>query len=176
MERPVTIAVALVLVAAALAAITDVRTRRIPNLLVAALLVCGLSLSALSGWKAAGGDLLIVAIVMVAGTFLFSLKLIGGGDVKLLAAAAGTLGFPDCVFFILCTLIGGGFIAVAYAALRGRLRATFANVQSMAIPVFAGVRPARPDGTPMPYALAIFAGALCTAFVNAFAPHLRLLP
>ncbi len=170
------LAIALVVAAAALAAVSDVRTRKIPNLLVGALLLAGLALNAAGGWKPAGLDLLIAALVLIAGTFAFSLRLIGGGDVKLLAAAAGTLGYPDCAAFLLCTLVSGGFIAVVYAAMRGRLRATFANVHAMALPVFAGVRPARPDGTPMPYALAIFAGALCTAFANGFAPHLRFLP
>jgi prepilin peptidase CpaA len=174
-ELAVTIGTVLVLVAALAAAYTDVRTRRIPNWLVAALFVSGIAVNAVGGWKPAVVALVVAAAVLIAGTFLFSLNLIGGGDVKLLAAAAGTLGYPAGGFFILCTLISGGLIAVAFAAYRGRLRATFANVQSMAIPVFAGVRPARPDGTPMPYALAIFAGALCTAIVNTFAPHLRFL-
>lgn len=176
MELRVTVATVLVLAAALTAAVFDVRTRRIPNALVAALLLAGIAANALGGWRPAVADLLIALAVLLAGTFAFSFKLIGGGDVKLLAAAAGTLGYPACVFFVLCTLLSGGFIALAYAACRGRLRATFANVQAMAIPVMAGVKPARPDGTPMPYALAIFAGALCTAVVPAFAPHLRFLP
>jgi hypothetical protein len=47
----------------------------------------------------------------------------------------------------------------------------------MALPVFAGAAPARPqDGLQMPYAVAIFFGALCTVLVNGFLPHLRLLP
>lgn len=170
------VGIALVVAASLLAAVSDVRTRKIPNLLVGALLVAGVALNATGGWKPVALDLLIAVLVLIAGTFAFSLKLIGGGDVKLLAAAAGTLVYPDCVAFLFFTLISGGFIAVIYAALRGRLRATFANVQAMALPVFAGVRPARPDGTPMPYALAILAGALCTALLPGFAPHLRLIP
>lgn len=170
-----TIAALLVLAASLLAAASDVRTRRIPNALVGALFVSGVAANASSGgWKAALLDAAIAAAVLFLGTFLFSMKLIGGGDVKLLAASAGTLGFPACVLFLLSTLIAGGLIAVAYAAMRGRLRSTFANVQMMTVPLFAGVRPERPDGTPMPYALAIFAGALCTALANGFAPHLRI--
>ena len=168
-----TIPACLVLVAALAGAVSDVRTRRIPNALVGALFVAGVATNAIGGWKPAAVSVLIAVAVLAAGTFLFSLKLIGGGDVKLLAAAAGTLGYPACVVFVLCTLVCGGVIAVAYAAWRGRLRATFANVQSMAIPVFAGVKPARPDGTPMPYALAIFAGAVCTMLANIYLPALR---
>ena len=169
-----TIALGMVLLASLLAAASDVRTRRIPNALVGALFVCGLAVSAFAGWRAVGIDLLIVLAVLIAGTLLFSFKLIGGGDVKLLAAAAGTLGYPTGVSFILFTLVCGGVIAVVYATLRGRLGATVANVQTMTLPLLSGVRPVRPDGTPMPYALAIFAGALCTLLINGIAPHLRL--
>ena len=171
-----TIALALVLAASLAAAASDIRTRRIPNLIPGALLVCGVAAAAFSGWQTAAVDLAIVVAVLVAGTFAFSFKLIGGGDVKLLAAAAGTLGYPAGVLFILFTMLCGGVIAVAYAAMRGRLGATIGNVRTMAAPLMVGMRPARPDGTPMPYAVAIFAGALCTALVNGFAPHLRLLP
>ncbi len=171
------LALAFVLVASLIAAITDVRTRRVPNALAGALFVSGLALNAFSGWQAAAADLAIVAILIVAGTFAFSLKLIGGGDVKLLAAAAGTLGYPSGGNFLLFTLICGGVIALAYSAMRGRLAATFTNVRAMALPVFAGAAPARPQaGLAMPYAVAIFAGALCTALVNGFLPHLRILP
>lgn len=171
-----TLALAFVLAASLLAAVADVRTRRIPNVLAGALLVSGLVLNALSGWQAAAADLAIVAIVIVAGTFAFSLKLIGGGDVKLLAAAAGTLGYPAGGDFLLFTLLCGGIVAVAFAALRGRLGVTFSNVRAMALPVIAGVAPARPQaGVAMPYAVAIFAGALCTALVNGYL-HLRIIP
>lgn len=170
-----TLALFFVLAASALAALSDVRTRRIPDVLVGALFVSGLALNAFSGWQAAAADLAIVAIVIVAGTFAFSLKLIGGGDVKLLAAAAGTLGYPAGADFLLFTLLCGGVLAFAYAALRGRLSATVSNVRAMALPVFAGAAPARPQaGLAMPYAVAIFAGALCTALVTGLL-HLRIL-
>lgn len=172
-----TLALAFVLVASLIAAIVDLRTRRLPNALAVALFVSGLALNVFSGWQAAGADLALVAIVIVAGTFAFSLKLIGGGDVKLLAAAAGTLGYPSGVMFLLFTLVSGGIVAIAFSALSGRLAATFSNVRAMALPVFAGAAPARPqNGLAMPYAVAIFTGALCTALANGLWPHLRILP
>jgi prepilin peptidase CpaA len=171
-----TLAVGLVLAASLLAAVSDVRTRRIPNALVIALFACGLAANALLGWQAAAIDVVIVIAMLFAGSFAFSLRLIGGGDVKLLAAAAGTLGYPSAVSFILFTLLCGGVLAVAFSATRGRLGATLANVQSMALPLFSGVRPVRPeDSIAMPYALAIFGGAVCTAIINGFLPHLRFL-
>jgi len=171
-----TLQLATVLVASLIGAASDVRTRRIPNALVLALLICGLVENAvLSGWNGALGGLALVAIVLFAGAVAFSFKLIGGGDIKLLAAAAGTLAYPAGVSFVLLTLLCGGILAVAYALCKGRLQATFANVQAITLPLFAGGRPARPhDGLAMPYALAIFSGALCTAALGA--AHIRLLP
>ena len=172
-----TIALSLVLAASLIAAVTDLRTRRVPDVLVGALFLSGLALNAFSGWQPAVADLAIAALVIVAGTFAFSLRLIGGGDVKLLAAAAGTLGYPSGGNFLLFTLLCGGVVAIAFSALRGQLGATFSNVRAMALPVFAGAAPARPQaGIAMPYAVAIFAGALCTALVNGLLPHLRILP
>jgi len=164
-----------VLVASLIGAVSDVRTRKVPNVLVGALLICGfLENAALSGWSGVLGDLAVTAAVLLAGSFAFSFKLVGGGDVKLLAAAAGALAYPAGVSFVLLTLLCGGVLAIGYAALRGRLQATFANVQAATLPLFAGVRPVRPDnGLAMPYALAIFAGALATAAFGA--AHLRLL-
>ena len=172
-----TLALSAVLCASLAAAVTDLRARRIPNAIVIALLLCGLALSALHGFKSVAIDLGIVLIVLLSGTVAFSLRLIGGGDVKLLAAAAGTLGYPSCITFVLFTLVCGGVLAVAISAIRGRLGETFANVQIMALPVFAGARPIRPQQSiSMPYALAVFAGAMCTAVITLWIPSLRLLP
>jgi len=171
-----TLQLATVLAASLIGAASDVRTRRIPNALVFALLICGLIENAvLSGWNGVLGDLALVAVVVLAGTVTFSFKLIGGGDIKLLAAAAGTLAYPAGISFVLLTLLCGGVLAIAYATYKGRLQTTFANVQAITLPLFAGVRPARPqDGLAMPYALAIFSGALCTAALSA--AHVRLVP
>ena len=132
-----TLALITVLAASLVGAVCDVRARRVPNVLVGAL--------------------------------------IGGGDVKLLAAAAGTLGYSAALSFVLLTLLCGGVIGLAYATVRGRLQATYANMQAVTLPLLAGVAPARPaNGLVMPYAVSIFAGALCTAALGA--AHLRLLP
>jgi prepilin peptidase CpaA len=172
-----TLAIDFVLAASFIGAITDIRSRRVPNVLVGALFVCGLVLNAFSGRHAVAMDLILTAVVLIAGTFAFSLKLVGGGDVKLLAAAAGTLGYPWGGNFLLLTLLCGGIVALGYAAIRGRLSSTISNVKTMAMPVMAGIAPARPQtGLAMPYAVAIFAGALCTALVSGLLPHLRILP
>ena len=171
-----TLLLATVLAAALVGAVSDLRTRRVPNVLVGVLLLAGLIENFyLAGWHGAVIDLGVAAAVLAAGTVAFSFKLIGGGDVKLIAAAAGTLGYPAGISFVLFTLLCGGVLALAYAALRGRLHATLANVQAATLPLLFGVRPVRPhDGLAMPYAVAVFAGALCTAALSL--TTLRLLP
>lgn len=172
-----TLTLGTVIAASLLAAVSDVRTRRIPNALVIAVLICGLLQNALAGWHAVLLDFVILAGVLAVGTIAFSFKLIGGGDVKLLAVAAGALGYPAGPGFLLYTMLCGGLLAVAFAAAHGRLRAMVTNIAGIALPLAAGAAPARPqNGIAMPYALAILAGALCTAGINIFAPHLRLLP
>jgi prepilin peptidase CpaA len=170
-----TLAIGTVLAASLIGAVCDVRTRRIPNVLPGALFLCGFVESALLfGWKGALLSIALAAVVLLAGTVAFSFKLIGGGDVKLLAAAAATLGYPAAVTFLLLTLLCGGVVGLVYAAVRGRLAATYANMQAVTLPLLAGVAPARPSGgLPMPYAVSIFAGALCTAALSA--AHVRLL-
>lgn len=169
-----TIGFALVLAAAVIAAIFDVRTRRIPNALVIALFAAGLAVNALAGWQFAAIDAIVAIAVLIAGTAAFALKLIGGGDIKLLAAAAGTLGFPAAAWFVLFTFVCGGLIAVLYSAARGTLGATAANVRGLVLPMAAGIRPMRlTNGTSMPYALAICAGALLALVTGGSVPHLR---
>ncbi len=170
------IAFALVLLAAALAAYTDLTRRRIPNGLVFALLVCGLAVHAMHGWRQLAIALLIFLAVLFFGLPLFAARITGGGDVKLMAAAAATLGWPDAATFVLYTLVAGGVLGLSYSIARGRLRSTLAGVGALALPMLSGVLPAASPSrsATMPYALAIFAGAAALAIGNAFDLHLRI--
>jgi prepilin peptidase CpaA len=171
------IALTLVLVIAAIAAYTDVRTRRIPNALPAALLAAGVTLHALHGWQSAAISIGLFLGVFAFGTFLFSFKLIGGGDVKLMAAAAAALGWPDTAVFLLYTMVAGGLLGVALSVAHGRLRPVCDNVKAIVLQLVSGVRPAPLSSSAvgtMPYGLAIFAGAATLALGNAFGLGLRI--
>ena len=157
----------LVLVASAAAAYTDVRTHRIPNALPISLCAAGLAVTIVRDWHGIGIFLGILVLVVAVGTALHAMKLLGGGDVKLIAAAAATYGAHDAFAFVLATILSGGVIAICYAAVRGRFSTLLSNLHGMAIPALAGVRPTPlTDGTKMPYALAIFAGALIVALMH----------
>lgn len=166
----------LVLAAAAVACYTDVTRRRIPNVLVACLLTAGLAAQAFHGAGAIAESIGILAILLGIGTIAFAARLIGGGDVKFIAAAAATLGWPDALPFILYTLVAGGVLAVAISLYRGRLKDVLFNIRAMLFPLMAGVRPAIvPGGSgSMPYAVAILAGAIAAVLGNLFAFNLRI--
>ncbi len=169
------IGLSLVLIAAAIAAYSDIKTRRIPNALSAALLAGGLALHATAGWQSEAISIGLTLAVFAVGTFLFSLKLIGGGDVKLLAAASAALGWPDTAAFLLYTIIAGGVLGVAITIARGRLRPMLSNLKTMALPALFGLRPAAVPSAvgSMPYGVAIFAGAAALTVGTTLGLHLR---
>ncbi len=169
-------AVWLVLAACSVAAVTDLRARRIPNALTA-----GLAFAALAVHFAAGWTSLLVAIatllgVTVLGFLAFSMRWLGGGDVKLLAASAAMLGFPDCVSFLLYTAIGGGVFAVVVALFSRRLGAVLTSVALVVRPlVYKGTASIAPtQTTKLPYAVAIAIGALAVALSHTAAPFLKI--
>lgn len=114
------------------ATIVDIRTRRIPNELTAALATIGLGLAAmgLSGmslWASLGGLGLGLALMMPG----HLIGATGAGDVKLMAAIGAVLG-PVTVFHaFLFTAVAGGVLAVLVALRRRRLADTLAGTRRL---------------------------------------------
>lgn len=145
----------------------DVRTNRIPNAIPAALALAGAVEALRQGMAAFVTFAAILVLLLAAGTLLHSAGTVGGGDVKLIAASCATLGVRDGALFLGATLLAGGALAFTYAAAQGRLRETIVNVSAIALPLFAGVRPAPLHSkTKMPYALAIAAGSLAIVILT----------
>lgn len=100
----------------------DIRHRSIPNWLPVAVAATGflkwlvLAQVAPALWALAAG-----AIVLILSTLLFSQGWIGGGDVKLAAAAVFLLGAPATLEFLLLMALLGGVIAVFLLLARGRV-------------------------------------------------------
>ncbi len=165
----------LVLLAAAIACVTDVRTRRIPNLLVIALAASGLAMHATQGWQSVAMSLAVLVLTLAVGALVFSFGFVGGGDVKLIGAAAVTLTPPEAMQFVLYTLLCGGALGIAFSLAQGRLKATLGNVRAMATPLLYGGRPAAVQpSAKMPYAIAIFAGAATLGLAQTLVPALRI--
>jgi prepilin peptidase CpaA len=151
---------------ALVAALHDLAARTVPNGMAAALALTGLAA------RIADGTFLFALLsglaVFMAAAFCWRRGWMGGGDVKLLGAAA-TIVPPHAVFAMLaCVAFAGGALALLYL------------IGSKIVPAAAskGVRPGRPStflarvlraerwrirrGGPLPYACAIAAGVVIT--------------
>ena len=111
-----------------MATVVDLRTRRIPNVLTAAIAAVGIGIAAaglnvISVWAAALGVVLGLAL-MLPGHILGAT---GAGDVKLMAAIGSLVGPVLVVKAVLFTLVAGGVLAVAVALRRRRLGMTLAG-------------------------------------------------
>ncbi len=118
-----------VLAAGALVAtVVDIRVRRIPNALTAAMAGVGVGLAA-SG--VSGISLPASVVGFIVGFALMmpghALGATGAGDVKLMAAVGAIVGPALVVSAFLFTAIAGGVLAIAVAARRQRLAATLAG-------------------------------------------------
>src|SRR4029079_6643496 len=115
------------------AAVIDLRTRRIPNILTATLAAVGLGLAAAGiGRVGLGAALLgcLLGLAFMMPGHIFGAT--GAGDVKLLAAAGALLGPKDTIFAFLYTAIAGGVLAVLVAIVRHRLNETLASTSRLA--------------------------------------------
>lgn len=146
----------------AIAAWCDLATRTIPDRCSIALLALGIgSRLVLEGPMAAMSSAGVALLVFLGFALLHARNLIGGGDVKLIAAlAAGTapLDVPALLFWI---GLAGGILGVAYIILARVLPKTALRPHA-ALPARIVALEANRivRRGPMPYALAIAAGTL----------------
>lgn len=169
-----TVLQAAAIVIAVIAAVWDLQTRRIPNLLTfgAALAAIVIHLwlqgPAGAGWAVAGW-LVGVAFFLP----FFALGGMGAGDVKLLGALGAWLGPGPVVWVALFSLIAGGIIGLAVALGYGYLTQAFANILWMFQFWRAeGPRPvpevtlATHRGPRLAYAVPVFAGLMVTLWLQ----------
>jgi prepilin peptidase CpaA len=142
------------------AAAIDIRERRVPNRLNVAILLLGLLLS--HSWPlttdAVAGSLAGVAVGMAIWFPMYLFRLVGAGDVKLLAASGAWLGLSGTVTASLVTALAGGLLGLVWIVVRqGFAPAFMAVAHALRAPSLLQLRPFdRRDR--VPYALAIAAG------------------
>jgi prepilin peptidase CpaA len=123
---------ALVSLLVTIAAIYDLRWRRIPNWLVFPGLLIGLALNTfLFEWAGLKSALLGILVATVIYFPLYLIRGMGAGDVKLMMAVGALAGYPRWLGIFITTAILGGVIALVLLALRGRFRKTLWNVGFM---------------------------------------------
>lgn len=118
----------------ATAAYTDVRSYRIPNWLTGFGILVGLLLSV---WnvKHPLHDLLFAFGGIAVGLFallpLYLVRMLGAGDVKLMAMVGAFLGLPGTLHALAFVLVTGGLVAIAYALSRRVGRQVLENVKQI---------------------------------------------
>lgn len=143
------------------AALQDVRERLIANrfsllLLPLATLNHATSADSFSQWLSLSGGALTVAVaVFLVGFLLWRLGGLGGGDVKLLTAAAFFVGLDGATTLLVGTVLAGGILALAWLIVPTVFPAVTASVAGPASSSGGGGRRS------IPYGVAIAAGATC---------------
>lgn len=164
-----------VLCGSLVAAVCDVRTRRIPNWLTGPMFLAGIVWAAWQcGWAGVGDGLLGCLLLAIPFVFLF---LLGGGagDAKLMGAIGVWLGVRNGVIALPAVVFAGALIGVIYAANQRRSGHVLVNLGSMVLGLLGMFRGHNPWNRPqdvmpgpdamlkMPYGLSIFVGLCVTA-------------
>ena len=100
------------------AAAVDILTRAIPNTVVLLLTACFAVFAVAAGMPLVQmvAHVACASAVLLFGFLLFSQSMIGGGDAKLLAAAALWFGFENLLPFLAATALAGGVLSLTYLA------------------------------------------------------------
>jgi len=159
---------------ASAACVTDLRTRRVPNVLTLGAAVAAMAFHAAGH----GGSGLLFALFgwglgLLVFLPLFALRGIGGGDVKLLAALGAWLG-PSMVLWVAAfAAIAGGVFALIVSAKHGYTRKAFSNVwgllsywRVMGVQTHPGLTLDAATAPRLPYALPMAAGLGMTLWLR----------
>ena len=161
------------------AAVYDVRYRRIPNWLSMSGVAAGLGLNAFmyQGWP--GLKLSLLGLLVGFGVYfvLYALRAMGAGDVKLMAAVGAIIGWRDWFGTFLITALIGGAMALILVASKRRMKKTLWNLSFIVSELKSG-RPAymgkeeldvrSPKALGLPHGAVIAVGAI---FFLALAAH-----
>ena len=157
------------------AVITDLRSRRIPNLLTFSAFCLAVVLrTALQGWIGLGIALSGAILAMGLLLLLHAGKGIGMGDLKLAGAVGAVVGPIVAVVAMLASAVAGGILAIAWMLRPGGMLAPVASTFLIGLPFVRGKK-AKKDGEEIlpdcqlssksehiPYGVAIAVGSVVT--------------
>jgi prepilin peptidase CpaA len=138
-----------------IAALTDLTRMKIPNWISAALIIAFFPAAFAVGLSPGevGMNLAVGVLVLIAGMALFALRIVGGGDAKLMAAAGLWLGASALTPFLIWTALLGGALSLVLILGRGLAQPYMAGAPAWVSTLF------RPKGD-IPYGVAICGGVL----------------
>jgi prepilin peptidase CpaA len=155
-----------------MAAVWDIRSRRIPNWLVFPFLLAGITVSTVvGGWSGLQHSILGIVLAAVLMGVFYALGGMGMGDVKLCAAVGAWIGPHQLVFALVFMGLAGGIMAFAWAIRGGFFKQMLSGTGDLIFGFHRrGLRPhdtlvlANPAARKMPYAPAIAIGAILSFF------------
>jgi prepilin peptidase CpaA len=156
----------------AIATVTDIHSRRVPNWLVLPFLAAGVIANTISyGMKGLGQSMGGIALAAAVTGVLCWLRGMGMGDLKLCAAVSGWIGPGRLGIALVATGIAGGVLALIWAACHGSLGASLEGASDLVSAFWTkGVHPHpslvldNPSARAMPYAPVIAIGTIFSFF------------
>lgn len=151
-------------------AIYDIRTRRVPNIVVVPLLLVGAGMTLVRLWLGllSPESIWIMSLTVVACGVLWRLHAFGGGDVKLIVALIALAPDMQLVYLLLGGTLGGLLLVLAVGDGRQgvrRLAALLANASHGVLPDQVEIRTAyQSRGRPITFAFCLSAVAYLWLF------------
>lgn len=149
---------AMVSAALAVAAASDLASRRIPNVLVLTAGLLGLAVSAERHQLVSGLAASIICLCLTVP--MWRRGLVGGGDVKLAAAAAAWVRLDHLIAFVLVVALCGGALSALALARASSSERRLVRANATASLATSRITVARSPGTSIPYGVAIVLGAM----------------
>jgi len=159
------------------AAVLDLRTKRISNWLTGPGILCGILLHLVLGGIAQAGWSVLAGLV--AGGLFLLFYLAGGmgaGDVKLITAVGCLVGMGSIKDVMLASVFLGSILGLALAAKHGKVRETVRNVIALiahhaenGLTAHPELNVTRQETLRLPYALPIALGCMIAFCVGTFA-------
>jgi Flp pilus assembly protein protease CpaA len=158
--------------ACSVAAVIDVRFRKIPNKLTIPLFFAGIGMWVLArGLDGLGESLWGIAIAGLPFFVLFVMGGGGAGDAKMMIALGAWLGIEHAFIVAIAVGIAGGLLSLGYAVAHGRLTIAVANTGWMVLTLPSVLLGHRSKSVPgsgdirikTPYSVAMLAGTCAAA-------------
>jgi prepilin peptidase CpaA len=165
--------IAIVLVAA----VCDIRSRKIPNWLTLPGVLAGLAVNGImSGWPGLKTSAMGLGLAFGLYFVLYALRAMGAGDVKLMAAVGSIVGPWPWMQIFVASAIAGGVSAIILMAVKGKMRETLGNTGFIIQELmhfrapYAGNRQLdvkNPDALKLPHGVAIATGTIAALLYTA---------